>query len=46
MPEDTQTQTRFDKRAKTYRATSLGLLWENVVARITIDDENWSYHES
>ena len=38
--ECTQTWTRFDKRAKTYRTTSSsGPLWENVVARITIDDE-------
>ena len=35
-----QTWTRFDKRAKTYRTTSSsGPLWENVVARITIDDK-------
>ena len=40
LPECTQTWTRFDKRAKTYRTTSSsGPLWENVVARITIDDE-------
>ena len=40
LPERTQTWTRFDKRAKTYRTTSSsGPLWENVVARITIDDE-------
>ena len=40
LPECTQTWTRFDKRAKTYRTTSSsGPLWENVVAQITIDDE-------
>ena len=40
LPEWTETWTRFDKRAKTYRTTSFsGLLWENVVARITIDDK-------
>ena len=40
LPEDTQTWTRFDKRAKTYRTTSSsGPLWENVVARITIHDK-------
>ena len=40
LPEDTQTWTRFDKRAKTYRtASSSGPLWENVIARITIDDK-------
>ena len=40
MPEDTQTWSRFDKRAKTYRTTSSsGPGWENVVARITIDDK-------
>ena len=40
LPERTQTWNRFDKRAKTYRTTSSsGPLWENVVARITIDDE-------
>ena len=40
LPECTQTWTRFDKRAKTYCTTSSsGPLWENVVARITIDDE-------
>ena len=40
LPDDTQTWTRFDKRAKTYRTTSSsGPLWENVVARITIDDK-------
>ena len=40
MPEDTPTWTRFDKRAKTYRTTpSSGPLWENVIARITIDDK-------
>ena len=40
LPECTQTWTRFDKRAKTYRTTSSsGPFWENVVARITIDDE-------
>ena len=40
LPECTQTWTRFDKRAKTCRTTSSsGPLWENVVARITIDDE-------
>ena len=39
MPEDTQSWTRFDKRAKTYRTTSSsGPLCENVIARITIDD--------
>ena len=39
LPECTQTWTRFDKRAKTYRTTSSsGPLWVNVVARITIDD--------
>ena len=38
MPEDTQTWTRFDKRAKTYCTTSSSApLWENVIARITID---------
>ena len=40
LTECTQTWTRFDKRAKTYRTTSSsGPLWKNVVARITIDDE-------
>ena len=40
LPECTQTWTRFDKRAKTCRTTSSsGTLWENLVARITIDDE-------
>ena len=40
MPEDTQTWTRFDRRAKTSRTTSSsGPLWENVTARITIDDK-------
>ena len=40
LPEYTQTWTRFDRRAKTYRTTSSsGPLWENVVARITIDDK-------
>ena len=40
LPECTETLARFDKRAKTYRTTSSsGPLWENVVARITIDDE-------
>ena len=40
LPEDTQTWTRFDKRAKTYRTTSSsGPLWENVIERITIDDK-------
>ena len=40
LPECTQTLTHFDKGAKTYRTIStLGPLWENVVARITIDDE-------
>ena len=40
MPEDTQTRTRHDKRAKTYRTTSSsGPLWENVIARITIHDK-------
>ena len=41
MPEDTQTWTRFDKRAETYRTTSSsGPLWENVIAQITIDDKS------
>ena len=36
---DTQIWTRFDKRAKTYRTTSSsGPLWENAIARITIDN--------
>ena len=40
LPEDTQTWARFDKRATTYRTTSSsGPLWENVIARITIDDK-------
>ena len=40
LPECTQTWTRLDKRAKIYRTTSpSGPFWENVVARITIDDE-------
>ena len=40
MPEHSKTWTRFDKRAKTYRTTSSsGPLWENVIARITIDDK-------
>ena len=40
MPEDTQTWTHFDKRAKTYRTTSSsGPLWEHVIARITFDDK-------
>ena len=40
LPEDTQTWTRFDKRAKTYRNTSSsGPLWDNVVTRITLDDK-------
>ena len=34
VPEDAQTWTRFDTRAKTYRTTSSsGPLWENVIAR-------------
>ena len=41
LPECTQTWTRFDKRATTYRTTSSsGPSWENVVARITIDDKS------
>ena len=37
--EETQTWTRFDKRAKSCRTTSSsGPLSENVIARITIDD--------
>ena len=40
LSQCTQTWTRFDQRAKTYRTTSSsGPLWENVVARITIDDK-------
>ena len=40
MLEDIETWSRFDKRAKTYRTTSSsGPLWENVIARITIDDK-------
>ena len=40
LPGHTQTCTRFDKRARTYRTTSSsGPLWENVVARVTIDDK-------
>ena len=40
LPEDTQTWTRFDKRAKPYRTTSSsGPLWEKVIVRITIDDK-------
>ena len=40
LPEHTQTWTRFDKRARTYRTTSpSGPSWDNVVARITIDDK-------
>ena len=40
LPEHTQTWTRFDKRATTYRTTSSSRpLWENVVARVTIDDK-------
>ena len=40
LPESTQTWTRFDKRARTNRTTSSsGLLWKDVVARITIDDK-------
>ena len=40
LPEHTQTWTRFDKSAKTCRTTSSsGPFWENVVARITIDDK-------
>ena len=40
LPELTQTWTRFDKRARTYRTTSSSRpLWENVVARIAIDDK-------
>ena len=40
MPDDTQAWARFDKRAKTSRTTSSsGLMWENVTARITIDDK-------
>ena len=41
LPEDTQTWTRFDKRATTYGIpSSSGPLWENVVARIAIDDKS------
>ena len=41
LPEETHTWTRFNKRAKTYRTTSSsGPLWENVIARITINDKN------
>ena len=40
LPEGTQTWTRFEKRAKTYRtSSSSGPLWANVIARITIDDK-------
>ena len=40
LPVCTQSWTRFDTRAKTYRTTSSsGPSWENVAARITIDDE-------
>ena len=40
LPEHTQVWTRFDKRANTGRTTSSsGPLWDNVVPRITIDDE-------
>ena len=40
LPEHTQTWTRFDKRATTYHTTSSSRpLWENVVARVTIDDK-------
>ena len=40
MLDGTQTWTRFDKGAKTNRTTSSsGPLWENVTARITIDDK-------
>ena len=40
LPEDTQTWTRFDKRAKTYRTTSSsGPSWRKVIARIAIHDE-------
>ena len=39
MPEVTQTRSRFDKRAKTYRTTAASRpSWENVLARITIDE--------
>ena len=40
IPEDTQTWTRFDKKVKPHRTTSAsGPLWENVLARITVDDK-------
>ena len=40
MPEDLQTWTRFDKRAKTYRTTSSsGPSWEKILVRIAIDDK-------
>ena len=40
LPECTQNWTRFDKRTKTYPTTSSsGPLWDNVVARKTIDDK-------
>ena len=40
MPGDTQTWTRVDERSQTYRTmSSSGRLWENVMARVTIDDK-------
>ena len=40
MLDDTRTWTSFDKAAKTDRTTSSsGRLWENVMARVTIDDK-------
>ena len=39
IPEVTQTRSRFDKRAKTYRTTAASRRsWENVLARITVDE--------
>ena len=47
LPGHAQTCTRFDKRARTYRTTSSsGPLWDNVVARVTIDDKTGHIKES
>ena len=47
LPGDTQTWTRFDKKSENLsHHVILGSIGENVVARIAIDDKNWSHHES
>ena len=43
LPEDTQTWTRFDRRAKTYRTDHCG---RNAIARITIDDKTGHIRKS